>query len=69
MKEKADRPRHATSELRCRRIQLVLSAEAVAREAGLTPSKLYRIERAPERARFGDVLALTETLTRLEAEK
>lgn len=68
MQTKADPPRHATSELRIRRARLGLSAEAVGREAGISIWRVYRMELSPERARFGDVLALTETLTRLEAE-
>jgi len=38
----------------------------IAHTAGFSTSKLLRIERAPERARLGDVLLLDETLLMIE---
>jgi hypothetical protein len=66
MKTRDSRPRRATSELRLRRYRLGLGAEAVARETGFSVWRVFRIERAPARARLGDVLLLDQTLQRLE---
>jgi predicted transcriptional regulator len=66
MEEKLDRPQRTKSELRLRRLRLVVDAETVARRAGFTVWKLYRIERAPGRARLADVHRLAEALAQFE---
>jgi predicted transcriptional regulator len=56
----------AATAIRQRRLALGRTAADIARTAGFSTSKILRIERAPERARLGDVLLLDETLQRLE---
>lgn len=56
----------AATAIRQRRLALGRTAADIACMAGFSTSKLLRIERAPERARLGDVLLLDETLRMLE---
>ena len=62
------RSRKLPTLFRQRRLALGLRALDVAQGADFSISKIYRIEKAPERARLGDVRAVEETLQRLERE-
>lgn len=59
--------RHAQpTGIRQRRRDVDLSALELAEVAKFSVQKVYRIERAPERARLADILLLDESLRRFE---
>ena len=61
------RPKETTrGELEIRRVRLRVSREAMARETGISPWTIFRIEKNTARARVGDVARLEEVLDRLE---